>query len=188
MRFYFLLILVFGLLSACSLPGTQTESGWADAIGTGNTIQFQNASISISVPKNWTETKTSDIPSPKHGVIVTAYVSPDVKYGFSNNIIVMQDSLNNIVTSAKYSELNNLQTMRNYLEYTKLQDIPFTFSDAEISRLYVFEARYNQTTPKMQFIQTARVCGTNVYLLHVSLSLDKSPTNYIELLKSFQCK
>ncbi len=100
----------------------------------------------------------------------------------------MQDTLENIVTSEKYSELNNLQTMRNYLEYTKLQDIPFTFSDAEISRLYVFEARYNQTTPKMQFIQTARVCGANVYLLHVSLSLDKSPTNYIELLKSFKCK
>ncbi len=188
MRFYLFFILTIGLLSACSLPGTQTESEWADGVGTGNTVQFQNASVSISVPKTWTETKGSDLPSPKHGVIVTAYVSPDVKYWFSNNIIVMQDTLENIVTSEKYSELNNLQTMRNYLEYTKLQDIPFTFSDAEISRLYVFEARYNQTTPKMQFIQTARVCGANVYLLHVSLSLDKSPTNYIELLKSFKCK
>lgn len=115
-------------------------------------------------------------------------MSPDMKYGFSNNLIVMKDGLNSIVTSSKYSELNNLQTSRNYLEYTKLQDTEFTFSDSETSRLYVFEARYNQTTPKMKFIQVARVCGSSVYFLHFSLSLDKSPDNYISLLKTFQCK
>lgn len=100
----------------------------------------------------------------------------------------MQDTLTSIITSAKYSELNQLQTTKNYLEYTKLQDEDFTFSDAEKSKLYVFEARYNQTTPRMKFIQTARVCGTHVYLLHVSIALDKTPDNYIELFRTFTCK
>ena len=176
MRIFFVVFSFFFLVS-CSLPGTQTETS-VDSASADNTTQFKNDSITISVPKSWTQAKPNEIPTPRHGSIEVAYISPDMKYGFSNNFIVMKDALNSIVTSAKYSELNNLQTSRNYLEYTKLQDTEFTFSDSETSRLYVFEARYNQTTPKMKFIQIARVCGPHVYLLHVSLSLDKSPDNY----------
>lgn len=100
----------------------------------------------------------------------------------------MRDELRTPLTSKKYSELNYIQTTRNYLEYTKLQELPIAFSDTDTSLLYVFEARYNKTTPRMKFIQTAKVCGTNVYLLHIALSLDKAPEKYIELMKSFQCK
>ena len=100
----------------------------------------------------------------------------------------MSDTLDRIMTSTRYSELNNLQTTKNYLEYTKLKDEAFTFTDSETSRLYIFEARYNQTTPRMKYIQTARVCGTRVYLLHFSLSLDKNPDIYSKLLESFTCK
>ncbi len=100
----------------------------------------------------------------------------------------MKNTLDTIVTSTKYSEINHLQTTKNYLEYTKMRDETFEFSDSETSRLYVFEARYNETTPRMKFIQTARVCGSSVYLIHVSLTVDKSPDNYIELLKTFRCK
>ncbi len=100
----------------------------------------------------------------------------------------MSDSLDTPVTSKKYSELNHIQTTKNYLEYTKLQELPFTFTDADESIMYVFEARYNKTTPRMKFIQTAKVCGTRVYLLHASVSLDKVVDKYIELLKTFECK
>lgn len=100
----------------------------------------------------------------------------------------MKNTLDTIVTSTKYSEINHLQTTKNYLEYTKMRDEAFEFSDSETSRLYVFEARYNETTPRMKFIQVARVCGSSVYLIHVSLTLDKSPDNYIELLRTFRCK
>jgi hypothetical protein len=92
------------------------------------------------------------------------------------------------MTSAKYSEQNNTQTTKNYLEYSKVKDGILTFTDSETSHFYVFEARYNQTTPKMRFIQTARVCGTRVYLLHFTLSLDKNPDIYSKLLESFTCK
>ncbi len=179
MRF-FLIALIFSL-SACSLPGTQTES-------TDNTVLYENTVFQMQVPKTWTEANKQSVPAPRHGSVLLAFVSPEVKYGFSNNLIVMQDSLSSIITSKRYAELNSIQTSKNYLEYTKLQDQEFTFSDTEISRLYVFEARYNQTSPRMKFIQTARVCGSNVYLLHFSLALDKSPDIYTELLKTFVCK
>jgi hypothetical protein len=100
----------------------------------------------------------------------------------------MQDSLTNPITSKKYSELNAIQTTKNYLEYTKLQEIPLVFADSDTSLLYIFEARYNKTTPKMKFLQTAKVCGTNVYLLHASMHLDKKTENYQNLFKTFACK
>ncbi len=115
-------------------------------------------------------------------------MSKDVRYGFSNNYVIMQDALDMALTSKKYSELNHIQTTKNYLEYTKLQELSVTFSDADESVLYVFEARYNKTTPRMKFIQTAKVCGTRVYLLHATVSLDKVVDKYVELLKTFQCK
>lgn len=173
------------LLSSCTLPGTQTEGIVA---GTDNTVLTETTTVKMQIPKTWTQVKATDVPSPRVGTVEMAYTSPDVKYGFSNNIIVLHDTLTNIVTSRNYSELNNIQTTKNYLEYTKLRDEDFTFSDSETSRLYIFEARYNATTPLMKFIQVARVCGTDVYLLHVSLTLDKVPDNYVELLKTFSCK
>jgi len=100
----------------------------------------------------------------------------------------MSNTLESIVTSKKYSELNQLQTSKNYLEYTKTTDRDITFSDEETSRVYIFEARYNESSPRMKFVQTARVCGTTVYLLHFSLSLDKDPALYVPLLQTFVCK
>lgn len=128
------------------------------------------------------------MPSPYHGLLMVAYVSPEVKYGFSNNILIMKDALSAPMTSKKYSELNYVQATKNYLEHTKLQDGTITFSDSDESRVYVFEARYNTTTSRMKFIQTAKVCGMDVYLLHVTVSLDKDADDYINLLQTFQCK
>lgn len=179
-----LLIVIASLfLVSCSLPGTQTESSSTDS-----TFIYDGSGFTISLPNNWTTVKSTDIPTPYRGALVAAYISPEVKYGFSSNIIVMKDSLNTPVTSKKYSELNYVQTTKNYLEYTKLQDSTITFPDSDESQVYVFEARYNTTTPLMKFIQTAKVCGTDVYLLHFTLSLDKDATRYVDLLKTFECK
>lgn len=92
------------------------------------------------------------------------------------------------MTSRRYSELNNLQTKKNYYEYASLKEEDMIYNDSEPTRVYVFEAKYNETTPKLKFIQTARVCGTKVYLLHFTLSPDKKSDNYISLLKTFTCK
>jgi hypothetical protein len=100
----------------------------------------------------------------------------------------MRDSLNGIITSSRYAELSSVQSSKNYLEYTKLQDDPIIFSDTDVSRISVFEAKYNPSTPRLKFIQTAKVCGTSVYLIHYSIALDKSPDAYIALAKTFTCK
>jgi hypothetical protein len=180
--FKFVFILTFLLLSSCTiLPGTQEEVQ-------DNATIYQGSGFSMQVPNLWSTNTAALLPNPKTGILDLALISPDTRYGFSNNLVIMQDSLNGIISSKKYAEFNSAQTNRNYLEYTKLHDDPILFSDSDESRVTVFEAKYNPSTPKLKFIQTAKVCGTKVYLIHFSLALDKSPDAYIALAKTFSCK
>ena len=170
------------LLSSCSiLPGTQTEVQ-------DNATIYTGSGFSIQVPDAWKTNTGVTLSTPKSGTIELALVSPDIRYGFSNNLVIMKDALNGIISSKKYSELNAAQSQKNYLEYTKIQNDPILFGDTDESRVIVFEAKYNPSTPRLKFIQTAKVCGTNVFLIHFSIALDKSPDAYIALAKTFQCK
>ncbi len=181
MRFFLFISSLF-FLASCSLPGTQSEPTVL------NTVLFDTPEFSTSVPKNWKKADARSLPIPPHGTLAMAMISKEIQYGFSNNYVIMEDELKMPITSKKYSELNHIQTTKNYLEYTKLEEQEITFSDTDISLLYVFEARYNKTTPLMKFIQTAKVCGTRVYLLHASIGSRKLANNYIELFKTFRCK
>lgn len=175
-------ILTTLILSSCSiLPGTQTEIQ-------DNATIYTGSGFSMQIPALWKTNTGNNIPNPKSGSLALALISPDIRYGFSNNLVIMQDSLNGIISSKRYAELNNVQTTKNYLEYTKIQDDLILFSDSDESRVSVFEAKYNPSTPRLKFIQTAKVCGTSVYLIHFSLALDKSPDAYIALAKTFSCK
>ena len=170
------------LLSSCSLlPGTQIEIQENASISSGSWFSMQT-------PALWISNTGVSVPSPRSGILELALISPDTRYGFSNNLVIMRDSLNGIITSSRYAELSSVQSSKNYLEYTKLQDDPIIFSDTDSSRVSVFEAKYNPSTPRLKFIQTAKVCGTNVYLIHFSIALDKSPEAYIALAKTFSCK
>lgn len=182
LRLLVLLIVPF-VFASCTLPGTQDEGEVVEE----NTIVYEDEQVSLRVPKSWSG-KTQNLPTPRIGSIVTAFVSPEVKQWFANNLLIISDTLMNIMTSRRYSELNNLQTKKNYYEYASIKEEDMTFSDNEATRVYVFEAKYNETTPKLKFIQTARVCGTKVYLLHFTLSPEKKSDNYISLLKTFTCK
>jgi hypothetical protein len=127
----------------------------------------------MDIPSNWSTDSDKSIPEPKNGEIVLKAVSSEIRYGFSNNIIIMRDQLETPMTSKKYSEMNQIQTMKNYYEYSKISDEAILFADDDESRITVFEAKYNATTPKIKFIQTVKVCGTNIYLIHASMALDK---------------
>ena len=169
-------------LTACSiLPGTQTE------IQSNATI-YSGSGFSMQVPTLWTNNTGVVLPTPKSGSLELALVSPDTEYGFSNNLVIMKDSLNGIISSKKYAELNSIQTSKNYLEYTKIQDDLIIFWDTDESRVTVFQAKYNPSTPLLKFVQTAKVCGTSVYLINFSLALKKAPDAYIALAKTFTCK
>lgn len=69
----------------------------------------------IQIPDGWVV--ATGATHPATGTLEFALKS-DVKYGFTNNLIIISDSLTNIMTSARYSELNNIQSSKNYTSNT----------------------------------------------------------------------
>jgi hypothetical protein len=179
--FFFVAFLSF--LAGCSLPGTQTESVVSDS-----TVLHSGSGYEMLLPKSWSLASGATLPTPYYGTLALAYVSSEVKSGYANTLLIMQDRLSAPMSSRKYSELNSLQTYKNYLERTNIEESAILFDDDEESVLSLFEARYNRDTPRLKFMQTARVCGSQVFLIHFSLALDKDPKKYLELIRSFTCK
>jgi hypothetical protein len=142
----------------------------------------------MMIPKTWSGKTLDGLPTPRVGNIKVAFLSADARTGYANNLVIFTDTLTTLLTSKRYSELNSLQTRKNYLEYANILEENFTYTDGEPSRVYVFEARYNESTPTLKFIQSARVCGTKVYLIHFTLGRDRKSESYIDLLKTFTCK
>jgi hypothetical protein len=116
--------------------------------------------------------------------------STTVRNGFKNNILILSDSLNTFTTSKEFSILNNVWASREYIDYLALSTDTITFADEEESIMYVFEAKYNLDTPKLKFLQTARVCDQNKwFLLTIAIpSSMKDITRYQDILSSFTCK
>ncbi len=160
---------------------------------TASLTTFKGEGFSIDVPKSWIAKESKDIPTPKNGSVALAMTSADISSGFANNILILKDTLNAAengekMTSKKYSVVNQALTTGKYEEYTKIDEKEITYPDADVSNLYVFEAKYNRDTPKKRFVQTAKICDNKVYLVTIGIELNSGSTSkYENLAKSFQC-
>lgn len=158
-----------------------------------NLTSYEGKGFTMQIPKTWTPVAENALPKPKSGSVAAAFTSTDITSGFANNLLVLQDTLGSdadpLMNSRKYAVVNQALTTGEYLEYTKLADSKITFPDSDEGLLITFEARYNKETPKQKFLQTAKICGKNVYLLTIGLNLGNTSTSkYEEILTSFACK
>lgn len=163
------------------------------SISTTNTslTKYQWDGFSLSVPTNWinlSEDKTV-LPHPSSGTIVLALASSEFQNGFSNNLLILKDDLTDTTTSKEFSALNNIWATAQYSEYEKIEEKEITFSDKDTSILYTFNARYNDRTPKLRFLQTAHICdGKKSFFLTIALPVNiTDDARYEEIMKSFQC-
>lgn len=179
------------LLAASALLLASCGSSTSDA---GSTTSHEGDGFTMNVPSSWIAKEKKDVPTPKNGSVVLAMTSSDISSGFANNLLVLKDKLSPAengekMTSKRYSIVNQALTTGKYDEYLKLDEKEVTFADADVSNLYVFEAKYNRDTPKKRFIQTAKVCGEDVYLVTIATELNSGTTSkYEALAKSFACK
>lgn len=148
--------------------------------------------FSIKIPWNWEVVNNTGIvlPKPNRWSIELAVASTILKSGFKNNLLILSDKLSTTTTSKEFSMLNNVWASRDYIDYTLLNSKDITFTDWDISALYIFEAKYNLDTVKLKFLQTAHICNaTKAFFLTIAIppsTIDTS--NYEELLKTFTCK
>lgn len=184
MKKVFILFFFSFLVISCSTSTTEDKvTGLTDFKGNGFTM---------SLPSNWnilSGTGNANLPNPKNGEIALAASSSELKYGFSNNILVLSQKIHKAVSSNDFSILNNVGSTKEYLEYIKLESKSLDFADGDKSSLYTFEAKYNEKTPKLKFLQVGKVCNiSEAYLLTIALSTDiKDTSKYEEVLKTFTC-
>lgn len=174
--------ILFGFLFLASCGGNNSEvPGVA-------TKEFVGSGFVMQLPEKWSTSGSVDGVTSGNGELVLASVSPEKKYNFSDNIVVLVDSLNFLGTSKQYSEQNNIKTQKKYLEYANITNGALLFKDSDEGKYYVFRAKYNNSTQKLKFIQTAKVCGTKVFVLHGSMALDADANTFADIFRTFECK
>lgn len=155
-------------------------------------VLYKSEEFSINTPASWdTITDNKNIlPKPSTWTISLAVSSDRELNGFLNNLVILSEELKENISSTEYSNLNNIWSKNDYYQYKLLSesDIEFEWSEI-ISKLYIFEARYSQKTPKVNFLQTAIVCPNNKWhLLTIGLSQTLTEfTRYIDIFESFEC-
>lgn len=153
--------------------------------------KFEGKNFIIEIPSKWTIIdKNSDIlPKPKSWVIELAVSSDELRYWFSNNLLILSQNLSKNISSSDFSILNNIWSSKDFLQYLKLESKTITFNSNDKSELYIFEAKYNTSTPKLKYLQVWKVCNKKWYLLTIALSTDiKDNSIYENILKTFTCK
>lgn len=148
--------------------------------------------FTMDIPQNWVVfgEGSNAIPKPKVWEIALAVSSTESTGGFSNNLLILKETLSKETTSQRFAMLNNFGVAEDYEDYESKEEKDITFNDDEPSKLYIFTAKYNSKTPKLTFLQTARVCKGNVgFFLTIALPANITDVaKYEEILKTFACK
>jgi hypothetical protein len=159
-RYSFFFVISF-LLTGCF--GSDTPA--ADAVNAAGLIKHTGNGYTMRVPASWHAVDSAKVTAPVVGKIELALRSLVNKRGFMNNLIVLSDTIQTPATSSEYVSQSMLWASREYLSMKIENDEQITFADGEKSRLVIFRAKYNEVTEEHLFFQTARICGTTVYLL-----------------------
>lgn len=189
MKIFFRLSFLFAtllLLTGC-FGG---DSPVVDSVDTAGLIKHTGNGYTMRVPASWQGVDNEKITAPVSGKIELAFRSLVNKRGFMNNLIVLSDTIQTPSTSSEYVSQSMLWASREYLSMQIESDEQITFSDGEKSRLVIFRAKYNEVTEEHLFFQTARICGTTVYLLTLGLENDIMADQYDRyrpILTSFSC-
>lgn len=156
-------------------------------------VLYETEQFSLNIPVIWNviTDSTNILPKPSTWSISLAVSSDRELNGFSNNLIILSEDIKEDINSIEYSNINNVWTRNDYYQYKLLSENDIVFETSNISsKLYIFEARYSQKTPKVNFLQTAIVCPNNKWYV-ITIGLSQTLTDfarYENILKSFECR
>lgn len=160
---------------------------------TDTTLQNYNGEFfSVQIPNNWVILNGDEkvLPSPNVWSIALSIASPEAVNGFSNNLLILEEDLNYDITASDFSKMNNDSSQKSYAEYLLREEKEIEFADGEKSKIFIFDAKYDSKTPKLTFLQTARICNEKKsFFLTLALPMDiKETARYEEMISTFECK
>ncbi len=195
MKKILIILLTSFLLFSCW--NNENEEAWTISVKTENTKKawlrnFPGKDFSIKIPAAWNNITSNNeiLPTPTNWKIELAITSTETKNWFANNLIILSQKLEKFTSSKNYSITNNIGSENEYLNYFKKSGKEFIFEDWEKSMIYIFQAKYSEETPLLNFIQTAYVCRNNkAFFLTIALPLSiKNTEKYEKMLATFKCK
>lgn len=181
MKKIFTSIAIIFFLSSCF---SETKSDWL-------TFFDKSEYFSMRIPEKWDilDTKEWKIPDPKSGKIELITNSKEKTDDFYNNLIILSEKNEKKLSPSDYFKTITIDQDKNFYDYKVLENEEFAFSDGKKSSLLIFEARYNEATPKLNFLQTANICGDKNFLITISLPKNTNDFKiYKYMLSTFQCK
>lgn len=149
--------------------------------------------FSMRIPNNWEIIENKDwiLPKPRSWNIELAVsAKDDNKWFFLNNLLILSEDLKTEISASDYIESATLKNDENYFEFKKISEKEINFSDWNKSSISIFEARYNDRTPKIKFLQTANICKNNKWFF-LTIAIPTSVENtskYEYMLSTFWCK
>ena len=154
------------------------------------TITIKKTPISISIPKAWREIKQTDLKELEKDTFV-AYASLNYINGFANSISITTELISPETTSLQYAHANIINSSRFLSNYTKIieKDIMIKNDDETTiaSKLHIFEAQFDMTTPQRKYVQLYAVKGAIGYTITMTISAEEQDTSkYENLVTSFR--
>lgn len=176
------------LLIFCTLLLLSGCFGSEESISEG-LVEFSNDNFALSLPGTWKAIPKTDLPTPKVGEVVLAYSSLESRDDYTNNIVIIGED-----NSMWENNHDLIRSLPSYFDETlqvfhrkEVSDIQF--ADNQSGTVLEFQGKYNNTTPLVTYLQTARSCGEKAYFLTISVAEQlESYDRYMYLLGTFECK
>ncbi len=161
----------------------------------GLKIYDKNEAFSTRIPKKWEiiqDTKNM-LPTPKTGKIELAVSSKVATDWVANSLVILSEELQNpSISSVGYAHSTFAKTKQDVSSIKNIQQKTISFGDgedADISKVYIFDAKYASQTPRIRYLQTATICGKRGYLMTLSIPKNvKNTLKYEYMLSQFRCK
>lgn len=181
-KIFIILFLIFWIFSCSS--SESTTSDWL--------ISYDKSEIfSLRIPEKWEIIDHKNkIPNPRTWQIELIISSKDSTNDFYNNLTIWSELLEKNLNNSEYFKSVNLEKQKDFFEYKEIENKKIVFADGKESDLSIFEARYDNSTPKAKYLQTVNICGDNkAYFLTMSISNSiESTKNHEYVLSTFSCK
>ena len=189
----FLLSLLLFLLSACWIPFLWWEENEIPEELNSSVETFTGQYMTIETPSDWQNIATSQLGVPKTWNVILAKKSSDRVDRVYRNMIVLEDTLIGSLSSSQYARNDYRIAQKKYAWFKELESIDAQFADGEQSSLYVFEAKYNPDSPRMKFLQSARICENweEKYVYNITITLPASLQDiekFKALIQTFACR
>lgn len=143
----------------------------------------------IQVPSSWQEIQSEDLPVPKQWSIELAFKSVSERQWYVNNIIVLSEVSENKKSSISLLKKSLISLKKEIQEFEILSQKEVTFTDESSGEIITYSGRYNSSTPRLVYVQTAMSCEWKDYFITLSLAESlESYDRYEYILETFSCQ